>query len=140
VTVDLPWPAFLPRDYVPGQKLRMEVYRRLTRVRDPKKLDDFRQELRDRYGPVPDAAEWLLRMTEVRLLAARWQVGSIHRNGPDLVFGYRNAKRVMQLTERSVGRLKVIDAKDAYFRLAEGEDEPGAMYELLRRLLRGSKE
>ena len=37
-------------------------------------------------------------------------------------------------------RSKVIDAKDAYFRLAEGEDEPGAMYELLRRLLRGPKE
>ena len=24
VNVDLPWPAFLPRDYVPGQKLRIE--------------------------------------------------------------------------------------------------------------------
>jgi transcription-repair coupling factor (superfamily II helicase) len=118
----------------------MEVYRRLTRVRDPKKLDDFRQELRDRYGPVPDAAEWLLRMTEVRLLAAKWQVASVHRNGPDLVLGYRNPKRAAQLADRSGGRLKVIDAKDAYLRLQEGEDEPGDMYELLRRLLRGPKE
>src|SRR5262245_48295159 len=25
VTVDLPWPAFLPRDYVPGQRLKIEV-------------------------------------------------------------------------------------------------------------------
>ena len=25
VNVDLPWPAYLPRDYVPGQKLRIEV-------------------------------------------------------------------------------------------------------------------
>ena len=94
MNVDLPWPAFLPRDYVPGQKLRIEVYRRLARVRDPKKLDDFRQELRDRFGPLPEPAEWLLRMTEVRLLAAKWQVASVHRNGPDLVLGYRNAKRV----------------------------------------------
>jgi transcription-repair coupling factor (superfamily II helicase) len=140
VTVDLPWPAFLPRDYVPGQKLRMEVYRRLTRVRDPKKLDDFRQELRDRYGPVPDAAEWLLRMAEIRLLAAKWQVVSIHRNGPDLVLGYRHAKRMMQLIDRSAGRVKVIDEKDAYLRLQDGEDEPGAMYELLKRVLRGPKE
>jgi hypothetical protein len=77
-------------------------------------------------------------MAEVRLLAAKWQVASIHRNGPDLVLGYRNAKRVIQLAERSAGRLKVIDAKDAYFRLAEGEDEPGAMYELLRQMLRKS--
>ena len=67
VNVDLPWPAYLPRDYVPGQKLRIEVYRRLARVRDPEKLDDFRQELRDRYGPLPEPAEWLLRTAEVRL-------------------------------------------------------------------------
>jgi hypothetical protein len=50
-------------------------------------------------------------------LAARWQVASVHRNGPDLVFGYRNAKRVRQLIERSGGRLKVIQEKDAYFRI-----------------------
>jgi transcription-repair coupling factor (superfamily II helicase) len=139
VNVDLPWPAYLPRDYVPGQKLRMEVYRRLTRVRDPKKLEDFRQELRDRYGPISDAAEWLLRLAEVRLLAAKWQVASIHRNGPDLVFGYRNAKRMAHLAERSQGRLKVIDANDAYFRLQEGEGEAGRMYDLLKGLLRAKE-
>jgi transcription-repair coupling factor (superfamily II helicase) len=140
VNVDLPWPAFLPRDYVPGQKLRLEVYRRLTRVRDPKKLDDFRQELRDRYGPLPDPAEWLMRLAEVRLLASKWQIGSVHRNGPDLAFGYRNAKRAAQLAARSDGRLKVIDEKDAYLRLQEGEDEPAVMYELLQRVLRGPKD
>ena len=48
-------------------------------------------------------------LAEVRLLAAKWQVGSVHRNGPDLVFGYRNAKRMGQLVERSGGRLKAID-------------------------------
>jgi hypothetical protein len=30
--------------------------------------------------------------------------------------------------------------KDAYLRLQDGEDEPPAMYELLKRLLRGPKE
>ena len=82
MNVDLPWPAYLPRDYVPGQKLRIEVYRRLARLRDPKKLDDFRQELRDRYGPPPEPVEWLLRTTEIRLLCVHWQIASIHRLDP----------------------------------------------------------
>ncbi len=77
-----------------------------------------------------------MRLAEVRLLAAKWQVTSIHRNGPDLVFGYRDAKRMAKLVERSAGRLKVIDVKDAYFRVQEGEEEPGTMYELLRAVLR----
>ncbi|WP_020473110.1 transcription-repair coupling factor [Zavarzinella formosa] len=140
VNVDLPWPAFLPREYVPGQKLRMEVYRRLSRVREPRKLDDFRQELRDRYGPVPESAEWLLRLAEVKLLAARWQIGSVHLNGPNIVLGYRNAKKAHQLADRSEGRLKVVDEKDIYGRWQEGEDTPEAMYALLKHLLRGAKE
>jgi transcription-repair coupling factor (superfamily II helicase) len=135
VNVDLPWPAFLPKDYVPGQKLRIEVYRRLARLRDPAKLADFRQELRDRYGPPPEAVEWLLRTTEVRLLCVRWQVGSVHRNGPDLIFGFRNRKKADTLDKLTHRRIKVVDEKNLYLRLKPEEDSPPAMYELLTRLL-----
>jgi transcription-repair coupling factor (superfamily II helicase) len=136
VTIDLPWPAFLPREYVPGQKLRIEVYRRLARVRSVKKLADFRQELRDRFGPIPTEAEWMLRMADLRLLAARWQIGSIHRNGQDLVFAYRSANLAKKVADRSGGRLKVVDDNNLYLRLGLGEDEPEILHGLLRQVLR----
>jgi transcription-repair coupling factor (superfamily II helicase) len=81
VTIDLPWPAILPRDYVPGQKQKIEVYRRLSRVRKLDGLIDFRRELRDRYGPIPEAVEWLLRQAEVRILASHWQIAELHLEG-----------------------------------------------------------
>jgi len=123
VNVDLPWPAFLPRDYVPSQKLRIEVYRRLARLREPKRLVEFRQELRDRYGPPPESVEWLLRTTEIRLLCVGWQIASIHRDGPDLIFTYRDAAKVRQLAAQSHGRLKVVDDKSAYLRLKPEDGE-----------------
>jgi transcription-repair coupling factor (superfamily II helicase) len=135
VNVDLPWPAYLPRDYIQGQKLRMEVYRRLARIRDIRKIEDFRTELRDRYGPVPEAAEWLLRLTELRLLAARWQVANIHRNGPDIVLTFRNDKRIQLLARQSKKRLKVVDEQSAHLRLHKGEDKPPVLYGLLKGLL-----
>src|SRR5262249_35708055 len=100
VTIDLPWPAYLPRDYVEGQRQRIEVYRRLARVRGLERLEDFRQELRDRFGPVPEAAEWLLRLAKVRLLAARWQIASMRLDRPPecsfcpghRVLGYRRPR------------------------------------------------
>jgi transcription-repair coupling factor (superfamily II helicase) len=131
VNVDLPWPAFLPRDYVPGQKLRIEVYRRLARLREPDRLADFRQELRDRYGPPPDPVEWLLRATEVRLLCVRWQVAGVHRNGSDLVFSYRSRKLADQLAAFSRGRVKVVDDKSLYLRLKPEDEPPEVMYRLL---------
>jgi transcription-repair coupling factor (superfamily II helicase) len=135
VNVDLPWPAFLPRDYVPGQKLRIEVYRRLARLRDTKTLEDFRQELRDRYGPPPDPAEWLLRTTEIRLACVQWQIAGVHRDGKDLVFSYKNRELAEKLAKQSRGRLKVVDEKSAYLRLQPEEDEAGMMYELVKGIL-----
>jgi transcription-repair coupling factor (superfamily II helicase) len=156
VNVDLPWPAFLPRDYVPGQKLRIEVYRRLARLRNFKKLDDFRQELRDRYGTIrrggsdsasqetegafPEPVEWLLRTTEVRLLCVNWQIAGIHRDGKDLIFSYRNAKKIAELASLSRVRLKVVDEKSAYLRLKpEDGDSPEDLYRLLLGVLNPTK-
>jgi transcription-repair coupling factor (superfamily II helicase) len=144
VAVDLPWEAYLPRDYVPSQRLRIEVYRRLARVRRLERLEEFRGELRDRFGPLPEPAEWLLRLAEVRLLATRWQVAAVSLERPaggglgptDLVLGYRSPRLVKRLAERGGGRLRVVDESNAYFRLAAAETEPAALYERLRGLLR----
>ncbi|HEX4590766.1 MAG TPA: transcription-repair coupling factor, partial [Gemmataceae bacterium] len=135
-TIDLPWPAYLPHDYVPDQKGRLEVYRRLARVRDAAKLADFRQELRDRYGPLPEPAEWLLRSAEVRLSAARWGIVSIHRLNKDLVFTYRSARLIKKLAERAGPRLRVVDQKSAYWRLRPGDDEPRTLQGTLSEMLR----
>jgi transcription-repair coupling factor (superfamily II helicase) len=146
VNLDLPWRAFLPRDYVQGQRLRIEVYRRLARVRSLPRLEDFRQELRDRFGPIPEAAEWLLRQAEVRLLATRWQVASVHLDRPpeggpphvDVVFGYRNPRRIEKLSQQSEGRLRVVDENSAYLRLGHTEAEPEAIYACLKELFTSS--
>jgi transcription-repair coupling factor (superfamily II helicase) len=144
VNVDLPWAAYLPRDYVNGQRLRIEVYRRLARVRRLDRLEDFRVELRDRFAAIPEPAEWLLRQAEIRLLASAWKVATVHLEKPpegvtgptDVVLGYKSARRVKELADRSKGRLRVVDAESAYFRLRPAEEAPAALYKVLRELLR----
>src|SRR5260370_7460083 len=109
VSIDLPWPAFLPREYVTGQRLRIEVYRRLARLRRVERLREFEQELLDRFGPIPESSQWLLRFAELRLLASRWQVATVHLEKPpekafgppDVVLGYRNARKINPLAPPS---------------------------------------
>lgn len=144
VNIDLPWEAYLPRDYVPGQKLRIEVYRRLSRIRDHERLEDFKNELRDRYGPIPEKTEWLMRLADLRLLATRWQIASIHLEGKgleggegpvDVVFGFRHPGMIEKLSRRSGGRLKVVDAASAYLRTRIEERLPEPLYRLLQQVL-----
>src|SRR5215831_11043342 len=142
-SIDLPWPAFLPRDYVHGQRQRIEVYRRLARIRRLERLDDFRVELRDRFGPIPEPTEWMLRLAQLRLLAARWQIATIHLEGPaegsvgptDVVLGYRSPRQINRLANRSDGRLRIVDDSSAYFRLRGAEESPEALYTVLEKLL-----
>jgi transcription-repair coupling factor (superfamily II helicase) len=142
VNLDLPWRAFLPRDYVPGQRQRIEVYRRLSRVRTLARLADFRQEMRDRFGPVPESAEWLLRQAEVRLLATRWHIRVIRleqtsegSGAVDLVFEYRSPRRIQKLALQSRGELRVVDGHTAYLRIARVETEQAKLYARLHQLL-----
>jgi transcription-repair coupling factor (superfamily II helicase) len=147
VTVDLPLTAYFPHDFIPGQRLRIEAYRRLARVRKLERLDDFRQELRDRYGPLPEQAEWLLRLARLRLLAARWKVATIHIERPaegvarptDVVLGYRSRRRIEVLAARSNGRLRVVDASTAYFRPTGEELESASLWATLEHLLRAEE-
>jgi transcription-repair coupling factor (superfamily II helicase) len=136
VTVELPYRAYLPREYVPSRRLQIEVYRRLARIRRAERLEDFRQELRDRFGAAPEPVEWLLRLTELRLLAARWQIGTVHLENHDVVLGYRSARQVKRLADRSRVRLRVVNATQAYFRLEPAETEPLGLFIALKDLLR----
>jgi transcription-repair coupling factor (superfamily II helicase) len=105
---------------------------------------DFREELRDRFGPLPENAEWLIRFAEIRLLAARWQVAAIHLEPPlalnskpvDLVLTYRRERKMRQLAARSGGRLRIIDGATAYYRLDVRERQPLALFACLKELLR----
>jgi transcription-repair coupling factor (superfamily II helicase) len=142
VNLDLPWAGYLPRDYVPGQKLRIEVYRRLTRVRKLDRLQEFREELRDRFGAIPEPAEWLLRLQELRILAASWKVADVYLETPNegmtgetwLALKYKGERKIKQLAAK-VPELRIVDEKSAYYKLGTQEMGPEALYELLRGML-----
>ena len=53
-TLDLPVDAYLPHDYVPAERLRLEAYRRLAAATDDAAVDAVAEDLRDRFGAGPD--------------------------------------------------------------------------------------
>ena len=61
----------------------------------------------------------------------------LHATGPiDLVLGYRDRRKIERLANRSGGRLRVVDAASAYFRLEPEEYEPLVLYQAIKHLLR----
>ncbi|TMC54055.1 MAG: transcription-repair coupling factor, partial [Chloroflexi bacterium] len=77
VTLDLPLEAHLPKAYVPGEEMRLRLYRRMAELDSLEAIDDFAQELADRFGPVPEPAVNLLYLLRLKVLATRTSVDSI---------------------------------------------------------------
>jgi transcription-repair coupling factor (superfamily II helicase) len=81
VKLSLPITPFLPEDYVSSSPERIEVYKKLSEMKNLTELEDFKIELQDRFGPLPSKAEELLRMVEVKLLALEKKVGELKAAG-----------------------------------------------------------
>jgi transcription-repair coupling factor (superfamily II helicase) len=68
--VSLDFPSFLPDDYITSQEAKLDVYRRLTALREPKDIEALQLEVRDRFGPMPTAAHALFASAMLRVLGA----------------------------------------------------------------------
>jgi transcription-repair coupling factor (superfamily II helicase) len=69
VRIELPVDAHLPHDYVPGERLRLDVYRRLAEAVSEPAVDAMRAELVDRCGAPPEPVENLLEVARFRIQA-----------------------------------------------------------------------
>ncbi|MBV8313729.1 MAG: transcription-repair coupling factor [Planctomycetaceae bacterium] len=134
-SIELSWRAFLPKDYVPGPKVKVELYRRLSRVRSLERLADFRQELIDRFGPLPPPAENLISEAELRILAGRWQLERIHVEDEYAVLTYRNARRIEALARLHPRLVRIVDEKSAYIPLEEKRPRGSVVAAVVRPLL-----
>ncbi|MDQ3328024.1 MAG: transcription-repair coupling factor [Chloroflexota bacterium] len=85
VSLDLPMQAGLPEDYITDRDARLRLYRRLADTATERDLKIIEEELRDRFGPVPDQARNLIDLIELKLLAAAAGVTSIALLEGDLV-------------------------------------------------------
>ena len=76
VRIDLPIDAHLPPDYISSDRLRLEAYRRLAGA-DEAAVAAVVEELTDRYGPLPTAAQWLVAVARLRLLCRQYGVAEV---------------------------------------------------------------
>ena len=135
VDIDLPAQAFLPKEYVPDLRLKIDLYRRLTRVASEAELDDIAAEIRDRFGPAPEVVERLLKISHIRLLSARWQIHTVYLENEYVVFRYSVRPQMELLARESKGRLRVVDDRSAYLPLPKDAKDGDAIIACIESLL-----
>ena len=94
--IELKVNAFLPADYVPDDRQRMEIYKRISMLEDRAAREDIEEELLDRFGEAPEAVVSLLDIAHLKALCGK--LGIVH-------VAHKAFTLMMRLDERYVPEL-----------------------------------
>jgi transcription-repair coupling factor (superfamily II helicase) len=86
VRIELPVDAHLPHEYIPTERLRLEMYKRLAEVRSDDDVKAIHEELLDRYGNPPSSVASLLMVARFRARARQAGISEVTIAGKHVRF------------------------------------------------------
>ena len=134
--VDIGISALIPKSYIPADRQRMDIYRRLTRCTSVEMLAALEHDMKDAFGEPPRQAVLLFALTEVRLLSQIYGVSSVIKKDPDVVLTVADAARAQMALAGAPGTLRVIDEKTVYLRMPATFMQSEALLLTLKNLMR----
>jgi len=134
--IELGVSAYLPRDFAPGDRQRMTVYRMINRAHTVELLEEVREDVQDMLGKLPPPVEFLFDLQAIRIHAHRWRISGIKVVANDVVFTIEDLGRVGPLFSDAPGKVRIINEQTVYLRLRPENVEPLRLVVLLKHLLR----
>ncbi|WP_369207432.1 transcription-repair coupling factor [Streptomyces sp. PU-14G] len=125
VKIELPVDAHVPHDYAPGERLRLQAYRSIASATTEEDITSVREELADRYGPLPEPVENLLLVAGLRMLARTVGVTDITLQGNNIRFSPVELRESQELRLKRVYPGSVI--KSAAHQVLVPRPKPGGI-------------
>jgi transcription-repair coupling factor (superfamily II helicase) len=137
IRIDVPTDAYLPKDYVAKEELRLEAYRRLALVTSAEEVTDIRNEWVDRYGPVPKPAEALLTVGLLRAECHRLGLNDLNITTSQARLGPLDLKvsETARLKRLSRGALHKESARQLILPIPRDKEPAAFLVEFLRELI-----
>jgi transcription-repair coupling factor (superfamily II helicase) len=132
--------AFVPDYYIPDVSERLVLYQRLASVRTSAEADELRQEMEDRFGPLPREASDLVEVMRFRGLLRTHGVvkGEVSKGRLFLSFSpdaHVDIAKILELTKKYPDRYRFGKNLTLSFPLPSEEVEPAELYKPTRSLL-----
>jgi len=113
--------GFIPESYVPDPTLRLNLYKRLAAIPAAERLQDFAEELDDRFGPIPPEARWLLTVMDLKIQARALRVREIDARREAIRFTFAPdppvaPETVVALIRSERGRLQYLPGEALEYR------------------------
>jgi transcription-repair coupling factor (superfamily II helicase) len=132
--IQLGIPAYVPEPYVPDVNQRLLLYKRLAGIRGVPDLDAIRDELLDRYGPIPALVDTLLALMALRRRLRDLHVTQARRRGDGILVEFApstpvDVSKLVEFIRGSKGRLRLVSESSLLVR-PDATDHDGVIAEL----------
>jgi len=138
VDINLHAPALLPEDYCPDIHLRLSFYKRLASAQQDAQIDALLEEMVDRFGKLPAAAQTLLDVHRLRVLARPWGVQKVDAapGVTTLTFGAQAPVEPLAIIELIQKNRDIKLAGNEKLRIERALPTPRERFDLVRDVLR----
>jgi transcription-repair coupling factor (superfamily II helicase) len=84
--------VLIPETYVPDLQLRLSLYRRLADLEETADIEAFAAELIDRFGPLPEEVDHLLKIVFIKGLCVKANIAKLDAGPKGLVIAFRDSE------------------------------------------------
>ena len=118
--IDLQVDAFIPASYIKSEYQRLDMYKRIAALENNEERSDMEDELMDRFGDIPHAAQNLLNIAVLKAAAHRSGILQITQKPDGIRFYLQpdrkpDVEKLPEMVEAFQGRLRYISKGDPYF-------------------------
>ena len=111
--INIPIDAFIPDAYIEDPTQKLLTYKRLSRVRDETELKEMEEELKDRYGIIPEPLRNLLEIISLKCLLTRAKIRRLEHSAKQIIVHVTdytpiNMKRILKLVKEDQDKIKLL--------------------------------
>ena len=117
-SIDLQVDAYIPATYIRSEFQKLDMYKRIAGIENAEEYADMQEELVDRFGEIPDAAENLLRVALLKAEAHRAGITQINQKQDHIRFYLKDnaeisSEKLIKMVESYQGMLKIVHGAKA---------------------------
>ncbi len=120
VEISLPVSAFIPENYIDSSGLRLAFYRRLSSITDIDELSSVKEEMKDRFGIIPEELDNLFNVIGIKIKASAAKIESVLLANRQLILKLASgekvgttveSKNIFHSVKEEIGRISRISTK-----------------------------
>jgi transcription-repair coupling factor (superfamily II helicase) len=135
VHINLNLESYLPDDYIPDMKLKIEIYRKINRLSSKGEIKEMGKELADRFGRIPQQVKNMLIESEVRIAAQASNIRSLIRTNGTVIFHVENLKKAESLFRNAKKLVKIVANNELHLTLPGKKMSPRDSADFIKNLL-----